>query len=115
MNGAIAELFASTSSTPNRTSVMTIGASQYFLFSFMNCQSSRTTCTFDIATPQNILMMLFIQVQECSAAIEKRKADRQVAPAFLNGSLIYHSRSRRHARLGSPTRHLRLDPGISTR
>src|SRR5712692_693125 len=48
MKGAIAELFASTSSTPNRTSVITIGASQYFLFSFMNCQSSLNTCAFDI-------------------------------------------------------------------
>src|SRR5215831_14837015 len=50
MNGAIAEPLASTRSTPKRTSVITIGASQYFLFSLMNCQSSETTCAFDIST-----------------------------------------------------------------
>src|SRR5712691_9242450 len=44
----MAELFASTSKAPTSTSVITIGASQYFLFSLMNCQSSLTTCTFDI-------------------------------------------------------------------
>src|SRR5882724_10868953 len=34
-----------------------IGASQNFLFSFMNCQSSLTTCTFDI---QNSSKHLFV-------------------------------------------------------
>src|SRR6185369_9597842 len=48
MNGAIAELLARTNKTPTSTSVMTIGASQYFLFSRMNCHNSLTTCTFDI-------------------------------------------------------------------
>jgi hypothetical protein len=44
----MAELFANTSKAPTSTSVITIGASQYFLFSLMNCQSSLTTCIFDI-------------------------------------------------------------------
>ena len=44
----MAELFANTNKAPTSTSVITIGASQYFLFSLMNCQSSLTTCTFDI-------------------------------------------------------------------
>ena len=50
----MAELFASTKRIPKSTSVMTIGASQYFLFSLMNCQSSLTTCVFDIFIPQYI-------------------------------------------------------------
>src|SRR6185295_1108408 len=58
MKGAIAELLASTSSTPKRTSVITIGASQYFLFCFMNCQSSLITWTFDIATPSKHLFVM---------------------------------------------------------
>src|SRR5689334_18583972 len=48
MNGARAEPLASTSNTPTSTSVRTIGASQYFLLSRMNCHSSLTTCAFDI-------------------------------------------------------------------
>lgn len=48
MKGAMAEPFAKTSRAPTSTSVITIGASQYFLFSLMNCQSSLTTCAFDI-------------------------------------------------------------------
>lgn len=50
MNGASAELFATTRIKPMRTSVITIGASQNFLFSRMNCQSSFTTKSFDINT-----------------------------------------------------------------
>src|SRR6266566_2237328 len=49
MNGAIAEPFANTSKTPNKTRVITIGASQYFLFCLMNCQSSLTTSSFDMS------------------------------------------------------------------
>lgn len=56
MKGAIAEPLANTSNTPNKTRVITIGASQYFLFSLMNCQSSLITCTFDIATPLMLLL-----------------------------------------------------------
>src|SRR5258705_5006668 len=48
MKGAMAEPFANTNKAPTSTSVITIGASQYFLFSLMNCQSSLTTCAFDI-------------------------------------------------------------------
>src|SRR6185295_16202692 len=58
MNGAIAELFATTSNAPTSTSVITIGASQYFLFSLMNCQSSLTTCAFDIPTPSEHLLVV---------------------------------------------------------
>src|SRR6266404_3636902 len=58
MNGAMAELLASTSKAPTSTSVITIGASQYFLFSLMNCQSSLTTCAFDIATPSKHLFVV---------------------------------------------------------
>lgn len=43
MNGAMAEPFASTSSTPTSASVITMGAIQYFLFSRMNCHSSKMT------------------------------------------------------------------------
>ena len=49
MNGAIAELFATAKSKPTSTSVITIGANHNFLFSRMNCQSSTTTCAFDIS------------------------------------------------------------------
>ena len=49
VKGAMAEPLASTSSTPTATSVMTMGASQNFLFSLMNCHSSLMTCAFDIA------------------------------------------------------------------
>src|SRR5215203_5545716 len=59
MNGAIADPFASTSSTPTRTSVITIGASQYFLFSRMNCHSSLITCTFDIYLLLGVLCAIF--------------------------------------------------------
>src|SRR5919205_1813247 len=48
MNGAMAEPFASTSSTPTSTSVITMGAIQYFLFSLMNCHNSEMTYSFDI-------------------------------------------------------------------
>lgn len=48
MKGAMAEPFAKTNKAPTSTSVITIGANQYFLFSLMNCQSSPTTCAFDI-------------------------------------------------------------------
>ena len=50
MNGAIAEPFASTSSTPKMTSVITIGASQYFLFSFMDGTSGFENCVEDEMT-----------------------------------------------------------------
>src|SRR5687768_14070927 len=48
MKGAIADPLASTSSTPTRPSVITMGASQYFLFSLMNCHNSLMTCIFDM-------------------------------------------------------------------
>src|SRR6185369_1346015 len=54
MKGAMAELFANTNKAPTSTSVITIGASQYFLFSLMNCQSSLTTCAFDINRSLNL-------------------------------------------------------------
>src|SRR2546426_5624040 len=58
MKGAIAELFASTSRAPSRTSEITIGASQYFLFSLINCHSSLTTCTLDIEAPSKHLFVV---------------------------------------------------------
>ena len=54
MNGAIAELLATINNKPTRTSVITIGASQNFLFSRMNCQSSRTTISLDIVVLKQI-------------------------------------------------------------
>jgi hypothetical protein len=48
MNGAMAELLATTRSKPTITSVITMGASQNFLFSRINCQSSLTTNSLDI-------------------------------------------------------------------
>src|ERR1051325_11085682 len=48
MNGAMAEPFASTSKTPTSTSVITMGAIQYFLFSRINWKSSLMTYSFDI-------------------------------------------------------------------
>src|ERR1043165_4839857 len=48
MNGAMAEPFASTSKTPTSTSVITMGAIQYFLFARMNWKSSLITYSFDI-------------------------------------------------------------------
>ena len=54
MNGAIAELLATTRSKPIITSVITIGASQNFLFSRMNCQSSLTTKSLDIVVLKQI-------------------------------------------------------------
>src|SRR5437588_8692379 len=74
MNGAIAELVASTSSTPNRMNVMTIGASQYFLFSFMNCQSSLTTCAFDIH------LAIAIHAIKCRAAQRCHGSARHACP-----------------------------------
>jgi len=63
MKGAIAELLARTNRTPTRTSVMTIGASQYFLFSRMNCHNSLTTCAFDISFPsKHLFVMSWIQL-----------------------------------------------------
>jgi hypothetical protein len=49
MKGAIAEPFASTSNTPTSASVITMGASQNFLFSLMNCHNSLKTYNFDIS------------------------------------------------------------------
>src|SRR5688572_11430399 len=48
MKGAMAEPFASTRRAPTATSVITMGASQYFLLFLINSQSSETTCIFDI-------------------------------------------------------------------
>ncbi len=47
----MAEPFASTRRAPTATSVMTMGASQYFLLFRINSQNSETTCTFDIRKP----------------------------------------------------------------
>jgi len=51
MKGAMADPFASTNSAPTATRVINIGASQYFLFSLMNCHSSLMTWIFDTQTP----------------------------------------------------------------
>lgn len=51
MKGAIADPLASTNRTPTNPSVITMGASQYFLFSLMNCQSSLITRAFDMPLP----------------------------------------------------------------
>src|SRR5262245_2609560 len=48
MNGAITELFATISSNPTSSRTTRIGASQYFRFSRMNCQTSPRTCIFDM-------------------------------------------------------------------
>src|SRR6267143_4142926 len=84
MKGAIAELLASTSRTPNRTRVITIGASQYFLFCFMNSQSSLTTCVFDIQSSKHLFIVAGISLAlrvRFPVRITRRRATLQRVPA----------------------------------
>ena len=69
MNGARAELLATTRSKPIITSVITIGASQNFLFSRMNCQSSLTTKSLDI-----VVLRCSPKISTSSRSVEDRVA-----------------------------------------
>src|SRR5712692_9508041 len=90
MKGAIAEPFASTSKMPNTTSVITIGASQYFLFCFMNSQSSLTTCAFDIRNSSKhffvvarislpLRVWLPVRIASFGAAVQRVPAEQTLA------------------------------------
>src|SRR5512140_3224100 len=84
MNGATAEPFATTRRRPTRSRTITIGASQYFLFSLRKSQKSDTTWSFDMSASERPFVVPGVAVPRRiwvpGALPERGPAPERVAP-----------------------------------